>query len=253
LRIWRVQEIQWGRTCVSAYGREEDARLRVETALRHHILPSLETLASALGPRHQAFVEAVGARAAEIRSLLDAGATWVAAVRWRNFMEEWEEYNPQVPLWIEVGDVIVDWTERRDPREGPFRPVLHRRRRPPAMGADAERGRWRVWWADFGGRRHASMFWRERDALSHLARLLGELMERIERHATTFILMQDPRHQGYADAAMDTVRMVRSLLEHGKIMEAYVTYRRFEETFEGEWEGAFPLSMSFGAVRIERD
>lgn len=126
MKVWRVQHIRWGSTCINIYGREEDAKKRVDRVFRDHLLPGLEYhLGYYYGrPEHEEHVLRGLDLMAFLKAKLDAGDVWGAYDVWHDFMRWNADYNPQLPLWVEAGHVIVDAAEGAGPTENPFFPVL---------------------------------------------------------------------------------------------------------------------------------
>jgi hypothetical protein len=126
VKVWRVQHVRWGSTCINFYGREEDAKKRIDRIFLEHLLPGLLShLEFYFGhPEHEEHIQRGLDTITFVKDMLDVGNVWGAYARWQDLMRWNADYNPQLPLWVEAGHVIVDAAELAGPMKDQFFPVL---------------------------------------------------------------------------------------------------------------------------------
>jgi len=109
---WRVTRIiSLKNRNISVHAREEDARADVAAQLRmvlDFLANDMHLYAGVLRypERFPGFMEDAAEALDKVGELLEKGDTWAAYWAWRAFMSEWEKL--PVPLWGQIGDVIVE-------------------------------------------------------------------------------------------------------------------------------------------------
>jgi hypothetical protein len=135
-RVTRIVSLKDRR--VSVHAREEDARADVAAQLKmvlDFLANDMHLYAGVLRypERFPGFMEDAAEALDKVGALLESGDTWGAYWAWRAFMAEWEKL--PIPLWGQIGDVIVEGPGGPPPPSfiprKMFRPPRTRRVLPP--------------------------------------------------------------------------------------------------------------------------
>lgn len=114
----------------------------------------------------------------------------------------------------------------------------------PGLGAFK---RWSVQYADFGGKRHASIHTNEDMAKGQTKEYLSWLLHHLSSVASMEAHVD--RNIDFAMAAEEVDAKVRQLLKEDHVWAAYLQYKEFEEIWNDSI-GMFPLTMSIGSMRV---
>lgn len=255
--LWRVQTA-WSQGLHPAFmGREQHLAERdVSRLLGTWIIKNLLQLSAHYTQtgHHPDFALQANMVASGIGRLLDAGDVWGAYDLFHSFLDKFEnEFD--FPTWAAAGTVIVEAppglgpvTRKKFLNQEDFEQIPPGT---PTLGGLGAIRRWKIWWGDFGGRRHPSVFLKEDEAMAYLKTLLEAQIEKLHSHASTEAMVQaSPERVQYAEEAIGLVFELRHMLEAGNVQEAYERYLEFESV----WNDAFPpisLQDAIGTVRAE--
>lgn len=129
-------------------------------------------------------------------------------------------------------------------REGILRSIFPKM---SGMGLGAIRS-WLVQYADFGGVRHAGRHTNV-DRAKHQAKgYLKDLIYNLSRHAD--VEAHVGRNKKYAQEANRLIQHIHYLLDNEMVWAAYLDYKTFEEKWNHELGGHFPLQVAIGSMRV---
>lgn len=254
--LWRVQSA-WSQGLHPAFmGREQHLAERdVSRLLGSWIIVNLLKVSAFYTQtgRHPDFALQANMVAAGIGRLLDADDVWGAYDLFHSFIDKFEN-EFKSPMWAVVGTVIVEAppglgpvTRKRFINQEDFEQIDPQAHVLAGLGAIR---RWKIWWGDFGGRRHPSVFLKEEEAMAYLKTLMEAQIEKLRSHALVEGMVKaSPVRVQYAEEAAEIAHYLVNILESGNVQEAYERYLEFESM----WDDVIPLSLqtSIGTVRVE--